>query len=86
MKTYFSEGKLMKQLETPLSKRTPLQFSTNPLFLSIFHDPLFVQILKQEPHPPNFRERNLTFYLEYAFKSVRTCSFLLHTINFIFNY
>ena len=44
MKACFSEEKLIKQFEKPLSKRTLI--SANPLFLSnFFVTPLFVQIL-----------------------------------------
>ena len=56
MKTCFSEGKLMKQFgKPPLSKRTT-PFQLTPLFLSnFFMTPLFVQISKTRPPPPNFR-------------------------------
>ena len=59
MKTYFSEGKLMRQFGNyPLSKRTPL-FQLTPLSLSnFFMTPLFVQILKTR-NPPSFRGRKL---------------------------
>ena len=51
MKTCFSEGKLMKQFETPrLSKRTPL--STNlPISEQFFMTPLCPNFKNKNPHP-----------------------------------
>ena len=63
MKTYFSEGKLMRQFGNyPLSKRTPL-FQLTPLSLSnFFMTPLFVQILKTR-NPPSFRGEETMYQL-----------------------
>ena len=53
MKTYFSEGKLMKQFgNPPLSKKTHPPLSTNPpISEQFFHDPSLPGFQKQEPTP-----------------------------------
>ena len=61
MKTYFSEGKLMKQFgNPPLSKKTPPPLSTNPpISEQFFHDPPLCPNFKDKKPPtptPNFRE------------------------------
>ena len=63
MKTYFSQGKLMRQFGNyPLSKRTHL-FQLTPLSLSnFFMTPLFVQILKTR-NPPSFRGEETMYQL-----------------------
>ena len=54
MKTYFSEGKLVKQFGNPLLLRG-LPISTNPpplLLSNVFMTPLFVKISKTRIPPP----------------------------------
>ena len=57
MKTWFSEGKLMKQFGNPPFLRGP------PISEQFFHDPLFVQISKTR-HTPQILGREETMWME----------------------